>query len=909
MAKKMLIDATHPEESRVAIIDGNRLEDYEAETSTKQQFKGNIYLAKVIRVEPSLQAAFVEYGQDRHGFLPFAEIHPDYYRIPVEDRRALETATAQAASEISEKPVSHSGSDNPDSESIPDSALDSEKAENLGGPLPEGTEDAPTTELLVDENADDEEFIRARRPKPCAYKIQEVIKRNQIMLVQVIKEERGNKGAALTTYLSIPGRYCVLMPNAGHRSGGISRKIADVTVRKRLRDILNELPIPESMSLIVRTAGQDRNKLEIRRDFDYLIRLWSDIRQKTLESIAPELIYAEGDIIKRSIRDTYGKDINEIWVDGEEGYKIARAIMKTLTPSHIKKVKEHKDEISLFQKFHVDSLIDAIMTPVAPLPSGGSIVINQTEALVAIDVNSGKATKERHIDETALKTNLEAAEEIARQLKLRDLGGLIVIDFIDMGDPKHSQQVEKQVREAVKSDRARIQLGRISQFGLLELSRQRLRPSILESNMKPCPHCQGTGMVRSIESMALLILRSVEAAGVAGKSASLLVTVPADIDLYLLNQKRRHILDLEQRYGLSIFVQRNPALVAPDFKIETLIPKSNASKLVTGEKKEILEEEAPPKAKEEAHPPHERDRNRRNPFQRRRHKNGDHKEGHNGDRKEGHNGDRKEGHNGDRKEGQRNSQTETQDNIGPENPEIPTGPNESGEKKASRSRNRRRRRGRKSEQLQEGMGGIPETRIENEVKGPVSASEVPSDRDPSAEKSGRRRRRGRKPGQLQEGMGGTPETRIENEVKGPVSASEAPSDRDPSAEKSGRRRRRGRKPEQPPQETGNASKTGDDRSPKEHPAPETRASDLETSIGQSSEKPGQRRRRPRQSGEKSTTEKAPDVPVKSESKSPPKDAVVKLVHPEKDGEAPKPEGKAPEGGKRRRGFWRRLLDT
>jgi ribonuclease E len=596
MAKKMLIDASHPEESRVAIIDGNRLEDYEAETSTKQHFKGNIYLAKVIRIEPSLQAAFVEYGHDRHGFLPFAEIHPDYYRIPVGDR-PIEIKKEEPAEE--DKPIAEA--------------------------LPEVTDgEVPDVPVITDAN-DDEDSITAHRPQ-FNYKIQEVIKRRQIMLIQVVKDERGNKGAALTTYLSLPGRYCVLMPNAGHRSGGISRKITDANTRKRLRDILNELPIPDAMSLIVRTAGQDRNKLEIRRDFEYLVRLWSDIRDKTMASMAPAMIYEEGDVIKRSIRDNYSKDIDEVWIDGDEGYKQARAMMKTLTPSHVKRVKQHKGEVSLFQKFGVESHIDAIMTPTATLPSGGSIVINPTEALVAIDVNSGKATRERHIDETALKTNLEAADEVARQIKLRDLGGLVVIDFIDMSDSKHIQQVEKRLKDAIKGDRARIQMGRISQFGLLELSRQRLRPSIVEANMRPCTHCHGTGMVRSIESMALFVLRGIESAGVAGKSEAILVTVPADIDLYLLNQKRSNILALEARYEMSVMIQRDSKLVAPDFKIETTATRSKPRvKAVEIEEEPEIEDDIVEDMVDEVEEVTEseesgerKQRGRRNPFQRRR---------------------------------------------------------------------------------------------------------------------------------------------------------------------------------------------------------------------------------------------------------------------------------------------------
>ncbi len=695
MAKKMLIDASHPEESRVAIIDGNRLEDYEAETSTKQHFKGNIYLAKVIRIEPSLQAAFVEYGHDRHGFLPFAEIHPDYYRIPVGDR-----------------PI----------EIKKDEPLD--KEDSIAEALPEISEtDVPNAPLIADAN-DDEDSITAHRPQ-FNYKIQEVIKRRQIMLIQVVKEERGNKGAALTTYLSIPGRYCVLMPNAGHRSGGISRKITDTNTRKRLRDILNELPIPDGMSLIVRTAGQDRNKLEIRRDFEYLVRLWSDIRDKTLSSMAPAMIYEEGDIIKRSIRDNYNKDIDEVWIDGDEGYKEARSMMKTLTPSHVKRVKQHKGEISLFQKFGVEAHIDAIMTPTASLPSGGSIVINPTEALVAIDVNSGKSTRERHIDETALKTNLEAADEVARQIKLRDLGGLVVIDFIDMSDSKHIQQVEKRLKDAVKGDRARIQMGRISQFGLMELSRQRLRPSIVEANMRPCSHCHGTGMVRSIESMALFVLRGIESAGVAGKSDALLVTVPADIDLYLLNQKRSTVLTLEQRYEMSVMIQRDNKLVAPDFKIETTVARSKArikptETMIESEPEDDVIDDVIDETEEvtiESDEPTERkQRGRRNPFQRRRGK------------------DRRD------RQDQPQEETTTSEESIPQTTESDESSSEDKPSRNRRRRNRNRNRNRTERADQENTESPLET---------TPATEEKTEAGEKSEKTGRNRRRRRKPNRPQ----------------------------------------------------------------------------------------------------------------------------------------------------------------
>ena len=579
MARRMLIDATHPDESRVAVVDDSILDDYDAESSTKKQFKGNVYLAKVIRVEPSLQAAFVEYGHNRHGFLPFSEIHPDYYRIPVGDRSAEESIVTPSMPSKATTDVASIPSEIPESTS--EISTESASAEIPDFLPSQDTEVQPTEDLVIDEQVElgDEDDSVVRRNRPYRYKIQEVIKRRQILLIQVVKEERGNKGAALTTYLSLPGRYCVLMPNAGHRSGGISRKIADTTDRKRLRDILNDLPIPDGISLIVRTAGQDRNKVEIRRDFEYLIRLWSEIREKTLTSIAPALVYAEGDLIKRSIRDNYDKEVSEIVVEGEEGYKAAKSFMRTLIPSHAKKVKLYKEQVPLFQKYNVETQVDAIMSPVATLPSGGSIVINLTEALVAVDVNSGKSTRERHIDDTAIKTNLEAAVEVARQMRLRDLAGLIVVDFIDMSDPKHIASVEKKLRESVRQDRARIQVGKISNFGLLEMSRQRLRPSIVESNMRPCTHCHGTGMVRSIESMALLILRGIESAGLAGKSAEIVVTVPSGVDLYLLNQKRTHIVLLEKRYDMSVMVQRDDSLIPPDYRLDTLVDREEVLKV------------------------------------------------------------------------------------------------------------------------------------------------------------------------------------------------------------------------------------------------------------------------------------------------------------------------------------------
>lgn len=543
MSKRMLIDATYAEEVRVAVVDGDKLEEFDSETINKKQIKSNIYLAKVIRVEPSLQAAFVDYGGNRHGFLPFSEIHPDYYQIPVDDRDAVSHAIEEEHHHQEE-------------------VLDSHE---------EGTETHEPSNLTEDDLGEEEHHVDSRRTfhRSYRYKIQEVVKRRQIMLVQVVKEERGNKGAALTTYLSLPGRYCVLMPNAHKRSGGISRKINDQEDRKRLKSVLEDLEIPDGYSLIVRTAGQTRNRSEIKRDYDYLLRLWHDIRDATLKSIAPSIVYAEGDLVKRSIRDIYSRDIEEILVQGDDAYKDAKIFMKSMLPSHTKKIRHYKDpNIPLFHKFAVAEQIDEMMDPVVSLPSGGSLVINPTEALVAIDVNSGKATRERHIDDTAFKTNLEAADEVARQLRLRDLAGLIVVDFIDMNESRHINAVEKRLKDALERDRARIQIGKISQFGLLELSRQRLRPSLMEANTILCKHCHGIGYVRTTESMSLHVIRAIEQEGIYGTAAQVNVIVPPGIDLYLLNQKRSAIQTIEHCYGMIIYVLRDDHLVMPAFRIE-----------------------------------------------------------------------------------------------------------------------------------------------------------------------------------------------------------------------------------------------------------------------------------------------------------------------------------------------------
>ncbi len=652
MVKRMLVDANHPEETRVVVLDGTRLDEFDVETSTKKQNKGNIYLAKVVRVEPSLQAAFVDYGGERHGFLAFSEIHPDYYQIPVADREALlAEALEHDLAENADDDAYENNANGDTTEAQPDDPPDDGKAgadampleqqvENLNGPTvgiertistdddtvpadaaPADTADTadqsvesegqPGDETANEASADEsstldnsesddsgdtdhdddasdrppvkgavdelggedesEENLDAHRRKFVSsrrYKIQEVIKRRQILLVQVVKEERGNKGAALTTYLSLAGRYCVLMPNSS-RGGGVSRKITNVKDRKRLKSILSDLNVSEQMAVILRTAGAERSKAEVKRDYEYLLRTWNQIRETTMESRAPALIHEEANLIKRSIRDVYSRDIEEVLVEGEEGYKAAKEFMKTLTPSHAKKVQRYKDDsLPLFQRYQVESQLDAMHSPTVQLKSGGSIVFGQTEALVAIDVNSGRATKERHIEETALKTNLEAADEIARQLRLRDLAGLVVIDFIDMEENRNNHAVERRLKDALKSDRARIQAGRISHFGLLELSRQRLRPSLMETNFEVCKSCGGTGMIRSTESTSIQTLRLIEEEGLRHRTKELTVTVHPDVALYILNYKRAGLEEIQQRYGMEVFILGDSDLIPPDLRME-----------------------------------------------------------------------------------------------------------------------------------------------------------------------------------------------------------------------------------------------------------------------------------------------------------------------------------------------------
>jgi len=653
MANKMLIDATHPEETRVVVVRGNRVEEFDFESANRRQLRGNIYLAKVTRVEPSLQAAFVDYGGNRHGFLAFSEIHPDYYQIPVADRQALiaeeERAHRAAEDEVDRRAGrrhEHRAAGRRDEarhapvEPVADETDEAPPApaESLEAPPPEAGEDAAPagepwlapeapaeasepeaapvasaaetpaqaepplaeeetpaaapaeaaagepgeiaetpaeangeTAAAVDDVEEEEivesvgggdamEELPERMPRlRRQYKIQEVIKRRQIMLVQVVKEERGTKGAALTTYLSLAGRYSVLMPNTA-RGGGISRKITNAQDRKRLKSVAQELEVPDGMGVILRTAGANRTKAEIKRDFEYLIRLWETVRDFTLRSTAPTLVYEEGSLIKRSIRDLYNKDIEEVVVAGEEAHREAKEFMRMLMPSHAKNVKPYRDTQPIFTHYGIESQLDAMFSPIVQLRSGGYVVLNQTEALVSIDVNSGRATREHHIEDTALKTNLEAAEEIARQLRLRDLAGLIVIDFIDMDEKRNNRAVERRLKECLKHDRARIQVGRISHFGLLEMSRQRIRTGVLESSTEKCPFCGGTGHMRSVSSVALQLLRSLEETLIKGATHNLVVRTRAEVAIYVLNHKRAHLRDLEQRFRVTITINADDAI-------------------------------------------------------------------------------------------------------------------------------------------------------------------------------------------------------------------------------------------------------------------------------------------------------------------------------------------------------------
>ena len=582
MVKRMLIDATQPEETRLAVINGKKVEAFEYENAGFKQVKGNIYLAKVSRVEPSLQAAFIEYGmgEERNGFLAFPEVHPDYYRIPLEDREKLlreeqELARQAAANEDAE--LEAEGDEE-----------HQESSEGSDSDVPEQDDVTKVKRKVSDDDDGGEDSPRRRKASDLRrrYSIQEVIAKRQIMLVQVTKEERGNKGAALTTYLSLPGRYCVLMPNSP-QGGGVSRKISSVSDRKKMKSLLAELEVPEGMSVILRTAGVGRTKAEIKRDLDYLLRLWDEIRAKTMESVAPTMIYEEGNLSVRAVRDLYDRDIDEVIVDGDNAYRAVKDFMKLLMPSHAKKVQKYKEtEIPLFLRYQIETHLEDIHSPTVQLPSGGYLVINPTEALVAIDVNSGRATKERNVGDTALKTNLEAADEVARQLRLRDLGGLVVVDFIDMDHRRDDIKVERRLKDAMAGDRARVEIGRISNCGLLELSRQRLRPSLVEAHYEECPHCEGRGVIRRVDSSAITILRAIEEEALRGRSDQISVQVQGRVALYLLNQKRDIIAALEEKYQVKVFVRVDDNMRRDDYKLN--FTRAKTIKKQGGDKAKVL---------------------------------------------------------------------------------------------------------------------------------------------------------------------------------------------------------------------------------------------------------------------------------------------------------------------------------
>jgi ribonuclease E len=840
MSNKMLIDATHPEETRVVVLRGNRVEEFDFEAADRQQLRGNIYLAKVTRVEPSLQAAFVDYGGNRHGFLAFSEIHPDYYQIPFADRQALIQAQAEeqaeeeaeeraaeeaeeaaagaeappalaeafsrpAADEVSEPAATYDRAEAPDAaeSTAPDSepasnledqasadatptepaeaevseerslsleatgsadlqsdddevnqprnatSSDTSAAEDIPGsaegaqdderPLPEAErhDEPPHDDTVESVGAVDalEEVPERRKPRPRQYKIQEVIKRRQVLLVQVVKEERGNKGAALTTYLSLAGRYSVLMPNTG-RGGGISRKITNPADRKRLKSIAGELDVPEGMGVILRTAGANRTKAEVKRDFEYLLRLWENVRELTLRSTAPKLVYEEGSLIKRSIRDLYSREVEQVVVAGEDAYREAKDFMRMLMPSHARNVQLYRDDTPIFSRSGVEAQLDAMFSPQVTLKSGGYIVINQTEALVSIDVNSGRSTREHNIEDTALNTNLEAAEEIARQLRLRDLAGLIVIDFIDMEENRNNRAVERKMKDCLRFDRARIQVGRISHFGLMEMSRQRLRTGVLESSVVACPHCRGTGQVRSISSLSLQILRAIEDQLLRNAGHHLYVRTRPDVALYVLNQKRRHLAELEERFGLTVTVTgeapengagfavergapveerpARPARAAPPMLIE---PPEEEEDSFEAEADEVDETEAPTPESEAGEG---RDKRRR----RRRRRGGE-------DR-----GERSALQEGEMIEAGEEGEQEAE--AGPDT-EARSDEAESDQESRRRRRGRRggRRRGRNRENGDAGLGATEEGFVSESAPGDFTSDEAFGPGDPGAEEGER----------------------------------------------------------------------------------------------------------------------------------------------------------------------------
>ena len=732
MTTRMLIDARHREETRVAVVKGNRIEEFDFESAERKQLKGNIYLAKVTRVEPSLQAAFVDYGGNRHGFLAFSEIHPDYYQIPKEDRDALlreeaEHAAEEAALRAEADDEDHDDDgvelvgDRGDDEGITADGHDEDDDHHEEETGDEG-EARPRRKRRAQDDAVD--ALRERRMNlRRRYKIQDVIRRRQVLLVQVVKEERGNKGAALTTYLSLAGRYCVLMPNTSH-GGGISRKISNAADRKRLKTIMAELALPPSMGCIVRTAGLQRTKTEIKRDFDYLARLWDEIREKTLASAAPALVYGDSDLMKRAIRDIYNKDIDEVVVEGDEGYRQAKDFMKLLMPSHAKKVKHYSDPVPLFQRAHVEDQLAAMYHPVVQLKSGGYLVINPTEALVSIDINSGRSTREHNIEQTATATNLEAAQEIARQLRLRDMAGLVVIDFIDMDNGSNVRKVEKAMKEALKNDRARIQVGRISSFGLMEMSRQRLRTGVLEASTRPCPHCEGTGFVRTASSSGLSALRLIEDEAARGRGSLLTLRCSQEAAFYVLNRKRADIAEIEDRYGvhveiladgeeegarMSVEASGPPPAYAPKFDAPLEEPEDDLVE------EELEDEELEEEAEAEAEAPREDDGERNGRRRRRR-------RGRRGRRPEGEEATAETS--GDEDEDAGNDADAADD-------EAAEAAGEDANGEGGRSRRRRRRRGGRGRR--ENGEAVTEAAAEAIAKAPVESAEPVAEDAPEPE--------------------------------------------------------------------------------------------------------------------------------------------------------------------------------
>ncbi len=770
MTTRMLIDARHREETRVAVVTGNKIEEFDFESAEHKQLKGNIYLAKVTRVEPSLQAAFVDYGGNRHGFLAFSEIHPDYYQIPREDRERLlaeEAAVAAEEAALREQEeaddfgpgdvIRSEGRDEEDGDFI--EVESDERVDTID--MTEGEE--PDFDAHIDDHGDDDDHHgksahggengdengegngrgrnnrrrRGRGGKPSAakasdearakrmnlrrrYKIQDVIHRRQVLLVQVVKEERGNKGAALTSYLSLAGRYCVLMPNTSH-GGGISRKISSASDRSRLKSIISDLSLPSTMGCIIRTAGLARTKPEIKRDFDYLARLWDEIRERTLKGAAPLLIHTDSDLVKRAIRDIYNKEIGDVLVEGTEGYKAAKDFMKLLMPSHAKRVQHYADPVPLFQRYGVEDQLNAMYQPIVQLKSGGYIVINPTEALVSIDINSGRSTKEHGIEQTALSTNLEAAREIARQLRLRDMAGLVVIDFIDMDHHSNARKVERAMKEALKHDRARIQVGRISSFGLMEMSRQRLRTGVLEASTRQCPHCEGTGLVRTASSSALSVLRLIEEEAARGNGNLITLVASQEATIYVLNNKRAELAEIEDRYHVHVEISPNSEAEGAKMTVSATGPRPERpavilAPIIDNDDDDDFEEEIFDDEGEDAEESPREARNNRTE------RDGEGEgEDRNGKRRRRRRG-RRGGRNRDREGGEGEEQAEGTGDDAQADAAEETVADENAEAKAPRARSRSRGRGSRRKDVSE----LPEAAVATEAEAVPAEAEAPA---------------------------------------------------------------------------------------------------------------------------------------------------------------------------------------